>query len=78
MLGEDVESFFQRDLERRMHGLLDRFAHRCSILGRFSGGQFNANEGHCLISYRVSVPRGEAVVAAGIELDQNDTQFDRT
>src|ERR1700692_2050963 len=34
MLGEDVESLSQRDLESRMYGLLDRFAHRRSILGR--------------------------------------------
>src|ERR1700723_2872163 len=56
MLGEDVESFFQRDLERRMHGLLNRFTHRCSILSRFSHGQFNANEGHRFVSCRAIAP----------------------
>jgi hypothetical protein len=28
-----------------MHGLLDSFAHRCSILGKFARRQFNAIEG---------------------------------
>src|ERR1700688_4115387 len=67
MLGEDVESLFQRDLERRMHGLLDRFAHRRSILGRFASRQFNANEGHRFVSYRAIAPSGEAVAAIDIE-----------
>jgi hypothetical protein len=46
------QPFFQRDLERRMHGLLNRFTDCCSILSRFSHGQFNANEGHRFVSYR--------------------------
>jgi hypothetical protein len=67
MLGEDVESFFQRDLERRMHGLLNRFTHRCSILSRLSRWQFNANEGHRFVSYRASAHSGEVVAAADVE-----------
>src|ERR1700692_705223 len=67
MLGEDVESLFQRDLERRMHGLLNRFTHRRSILGRFASRQFNANEGHRFVSYRDIAPSGEAVAAIDVE-----------
>src|ERR1700691_2510757 len=87
MLGEDVESFFQRDLERRMHGLLNRFTHGCSILSRFSHGQFNANEGHRFVSYQAIAPSGEAVTVAGSRiavervsslLDENDKRSDRT
>jgi hypothetical protein len=67
MLGEDVESFFQRDLERRMHGKLDSFAHRCSILGRLARGQFNTNEGHWLVSYQAIALSGKAVAAVDVE-----------
>src|ERR1700677_1114740 len=87
MLSEDVESFFEWDLERRMHGLLNRFTHRCSILSRFSDGVFNANEGHRFVSYGAIAPSGEAVTAAGSRiavervsslLDENDERSDRT
>jgi hypothetical protein len=46
-----------------MHGLLNGFTHGCSILSRFSHGQFNANEGHRFVSYRAIAPSGEAVTA---------------
>jgi hypothetical protein len=53
MLREDLKPFFQRDLERRVHGFLDCFVHRCSIVGSFARGQFNANGGHRLVSNRI-------------------------
>jgi hypothetical protein len=70
-----------------MHGLLNRFTHRCSILSRFSHGQFNANEGHRFVSYQAIAPSGEAVTVAGSRiavervsslLDENDKRSDRT
>src|ERR1700733_2975014 len=78
MLGEDVESFFQRDLERRMHGLLDRLTHRCSILSRFARGQFNANEGHRFISYRVIAPCEAAVQTSRIVVGRGSSLLDET
>jgi hypothetical protein len=63
MLREDLKPLFQRDLERRVHGFLDRFVHRCSIVDSFARGQFNANEGHRLVSYRASAPPGELLSA---------------
>jgi hypothetical protein len=53
LLREDLKPFFQRDLKRRVHGFLDCFVHRGSIVGSFARGQFNANEGHRLVSYRM-------------------------